>query len=112
MSQIAVITVKVVADGPSPCQGDSDAKPSPEPSASNKSEVAAAIAAPATIAGHEIADTGDSSALEELAALKSVAIVLIGPQRQKMARSRIMGRGTPSSQSRIPRPMMNTSKEI
>src|SRR5262245_60628890 len=56
MSQIAVITVNVVADAPSPRQGDTDASPSPDPSAIRMRDTEAATNAPARMAGHETAE--------------------------------------------------------
>jgi hypothetical protein len=56
MSQIAVVIANVVALTPRPGQGEIDANPSPEPSASNTSETDAATNAPAMMAGQEAAD--------------------------------------------------------
>src|ERR1700681_2011624 len=60
MSQIAVITEKVVTDAPLLGQGDMDAKPIPEPKVTKIRVVAAAVMAPAKIAGQDAADATDS----------------------------------------------------
>ncbi|MGA2190902.1 MAG: hypothetical protein ABSH33_20480 [Steroidobacteraceae bacterium] len=56
MSQIAVDTVKVVAETPRFGQGEIDANPSPDPTASKTKETDAATKAPAMIAGQDVAD--------------------------------------------------------
>jgi hypothetical protein len=56
MSQIAVVTVNVVADTPRSGQGEIDANPMPEPSANKTNETPAATKAPAMIAGQEAVD--------------------------------------------------------
>jgi hypothetical protein len=60
MSQIAVIAVKVVAEAPEFGQGDTEAKPKPDPRASRISDNAAVAKAPPMIAAHEIAEVEDS----------------------------------------------------
>jgi hypothetical protein len=60
MSQIAVIAVKVVGDAPVSRQGDIDASPKPDPSATKSTEADIAMNAPAIIAVHDTADTEDS----------------------------------------------------
>src|SRR4029078_6305230 len=61
-SQIAVMTVKVVAEAPRSAHGETEARPKPEPSASRMRDTAQATRAPAMMAAHETADTADSSA--------------------------------------------------
>ena len=60
ISQIAAVTVNVVALAPEPDHGDTEANPIPDPSASNRMETAAATNAPAMIADHVTADDGAS----------------------------------------------------
>jgi hypothetical protein len=52
--------VNVVADTPLFGQGDTEARPNPDPSAASTKEAAAARIAPAKIAGHDTAETADS----------------------------------------------------
>src|ERR1700751_4766747 len=62
ISQTAAQTPKVAADGPELYQGDTEARPRPDPRAS-KIRLAAAIAnAPAMIAGHDTPETALSTA--------------------------------------------------
>jgi hypothetical protein len=56
MSHIAVVMANVLAVTPWPGQGEIDANPSPEPSASSTNETDAATNAPAMRAGQETAD--------------------------------------------------------
>jgi hypothetical protein len=56
MSPIAVITENVVNETPLLGQGDTEARPRPEASASRISETAAATTEPAMIAAHDTAD--------------------------------------------------------
>jgi|SRR5713101_101037 len=60
MSHTAVNIVKVAAEAPELDQGDTEARPKPDPSARRIKEDAAAAKAPPTIAGHEIAGVDDS----------------------------------------------------
>jgi hypothetical protein len=60
MNQIAVITVKVVADAPMSRHGETEVSPKPAPSASMRSEADAATKAPAIIAAQETADSPGS----------------------------------------------------
>src|ERR1700730_9337019 len=60
MSQMAVITEKVVAEAPLLGQGDMEAKQIPEPKAARIRLAAAAVTAPAKIAGQDAADAADS----------------------------------------------------
>jgi hypothetical protein len=60
MSQIAVIAVKVVTEAPEFGQGDTEAKPKPDPRASKISDNAAVAKAPPMIAAQEIAEIDDS----------------------------------------------------
>jgi hypothetical protein len=66
MSQIAVITVKAVADAPISRHGETEVSPKPAPSAINSSEADAATNAPAKIAAQDTADTADSVVREVL----------------------------------------------
>jgi hypothetical protein len=63
ISQIAVIAVKVVTEAPEFGQGDTDARPKPDPRASRISDNAAVAKAPPMIAAHEIAEVRDSKVL-------------------------------------------------
>jgi hypothetical protein len=60
MSQIAVIAVKVVSEAPELGQGDTEARPKPDPRASRISDNAAVAKAPPMIAAQEIAEVDDS----------------------------------------------------
>jgi hypothetical protein len=60
MSQIAVIAVKVVTEAPEFGQGDTEAKPKPDPRASRIRDNAAVANAPPIIAAQEIAAVADS----------------------------------------------------
>ena len=61
MSHIAVITVKVVTEAPEFGQGDTEARPKPDPRASRINDKAAVAKAPPMIAAQDIAETDDSS---------------------------------------------------
>jgi hypothetical protein len=61
MSQIAIITVKVVAEAPEFGQGDTEASPKPDPRARRIRDVAAAAKAPANIGGQAIAEVEAST---------------------------------------------------
>src|SRR3954468_11576566 len=61
MSQMPVAMPNVVADAPASRQGETAARPRPEPSAISTSDTAAATNAPAMIAGHETAELADST---------------------------------------------------
>ena len=65
MSQMAVVTVNVVADTPRPGHGDISANPRPDPNASKISDTETATNAPAMIAAHEAADLPGTTALSE-----------------------------------------------
>lgn len=60
MSQMPVVTAKVVAEAPLLGQGDMEASPKPDPSANSISETEAATNAPPMIAGHDTAEVGAS----------------------------------------------------
>jgi hypothetical protein len=60
MSQIAVIAVKVVTEAPEFGQGDTEARPKPDPRAGRISSNAAVVKAPPMIAAQEIAEIDDS----------------------------------------------------
>ena len=53
ISQIAAVTAKAAAETPWPAQGDTEANPSPEPSANKTSDTEVATNAPARIAAHD-----------------------------------------------------------
>jgi hypothetical protein len=61
MSHIAIIMVKVVAEAPEFGQGDTDARPKPDPRASKIKEVATVAKAPAIIGGQAIPDVDAST---------------------------------------------------
>jgi hypothetical protein len=64
MSQMAVVTAKLVSDAPRSGQGDIEANPIPDPSATRTTVLAAATKAPAMMEGHDAADfalTGPAS---------------------------------------------------
>ena len=65
MSQIAVIAVKVVTEAPEFGQGDTEARPKPDPRASRISDKAAVAKAPPMIAAQEIAEIDDSTVWTE-----------------------------------------------
>jgi hypothetical protein len=79
----------------------------PDPNASSISVVAAATKAPAMMDGHEAADlAGKIPAF--VAALPAMIVSAMSIQRcEHMASRRMIGRGTPNSQSSIPRPMLS-----
>ena len=56
ISQIAAVTVNVVAEAPCPGQGEIEANPRPDPRASRTSETDTATTAPAKMAGQDAAD--------------------------------------------------------
>jgi hypothetical protein len=56
ISQIAAVMANVVPEIPLLGQGETEAKPNPEPSASRIRETAVATNAPAMIADHDVAD--------------------------------------------------------
>jgi hypothetical protein len=56
MSQIAVVTAKLVIDAPRSGHGEIDANPMPDPSATRMTVLAAATKAPATMDGQDAAD--------------------------------------------------------
>src|SRR5690348_10479827 len=60
MSHIPAAMPKPAAERPLPDQGDTEARPRPDPRASRISETAAAVTAPAMIAAQDTAETGDS----------------------------------------------------
>jgi hypothetical protein len=61
MSHIAIIMVKVVAEAPEFGQGDTDARPKPDPRASRIRDVAAIAKAPASIGGQAIPEIDAST---------------------------------------------------
>ena len=65
MSQMAVVTAKVVTDAARSDQGEMDANPTPDPRATRMTVVAAATKAPAKMEGQDAADfaEGDSVAI-------------------------------------------------
>ena len=60
MSQIAVIAVKVVTEAPEFGQGDTEARPKPDPRANRITDNEAVAKAPPMIAAQEIAEIDDS----------------------------------------------------
>jgi hypothetical protein len=56
MSHIAVLTVKVATVTPEFDQGDTDARPKPEPNNKRISDIAAEVTAPARMAGQATAE--------------------------------------------------------
>jgi hypothetical protein len=60
MSQIAVSAVKVITEAPEFGQGDTEARPKPDPRASRISDKAAVARAPPMIAVQEIAEVDAS----------------------------------------------------
>src|SRR5665213_471981 len=113
MSQIAVVTAKVVAEAPWLGQGETAAKPKPEPSATRMSVTDAATNAPAMIADHDAADfvaaAGNPAAPGSVRVSNVCAILFPNQWCEHIASRRMIGRGTPSIQSRIPRPMIFNS---
>ncbi|WP_407061278.1 hypothetical protein [Achromobacter ruhlandii] len=109
------------ADRPSPLQGETDSRPSPEPPANNASDKAAAITAPANTAAQETAETADSrtAGAPSRARPPDIAFSMVVPcsvrarrlpariqavlQCQNSASRMMMGMGTPNSHSRMER---------
>jgi hypothetical protein len=104
MSHIAVVIANVVAVTPWPDQGEIAANPSAEPSASNSNETDAATNAPAMMAGQEAADSrrADSARGSNVCSIS----FSVDQWCEHIASNRMIGRGTPSNQSKIPRPMI------
>ena len=69
MSHIAVVTVKVATVTPEFDQGDTDASPKPEPNNKRMSDTAAAVTAPAMMAGQATAEVVASRERLSFAAL-------------------------------------------
>src|SRR4029077_13472545 len=74
----AAKTPKVVADGPELYHGDTEAKPRPDPRASNISATAAVANAPAMIAGHDTAEIALSTIFFRPATTDSLKVCIIG----------------------------------
>src|ERR1700730_6988379 len=102
ISQTPAAIVNVVAVAPEVGQAEIELRPKPEPSKTRTTVNAAAAIAPPKIAAHEIAETEDSAARPESTGYETFDCI---SQRQSNASKMMIGNGTPSSQSRIPRPM-------
>ena len=85
MSHIAVITVKVVTEAPELGQGDTEARPKPDPRASRISVSAAAAKAPPMTAAQEIAEVDDSKVWSTSPAPRVSARTLTGALRTILA---------------------------
>src|SRR5271168_3778633 len=116
---MAVITVKVVTEAPELGQGDTEAKPKPDPRASRISDNAAAAKAPPIIAAQEIAEVDDSNVWPTSPASRVSARPLKGAltiptlpselgQCQNRASRMMIGIGTPNNHSRIPAPIFSS----
>jgi hypothetical protein len=77
INQIAAQTPNVVADGPELYHGDTEAKPRPDPRASNISAAAAIAKAPAMIAGHDTAETALSTIFFRPATTVSLTVCIV-----------------------------------
>src|SRR4051812_37273374 len=97
-------TPSVTGDALCDCQGDTMLNPRPAPTNSNTRVMAEAAMAPAKIDAQLTAEEEDSTG--GLATIEFSVMVIQIPQRQNSIRMRIIGRGMPNSQSRIPRPMI------
>jgi hypothetical protein len=118
MSQIAAPTPNAAAEAPQPGHGEMLANPSADPSSRSARDSAAAPAAPARMAAQDTPERPASSAARlsttspssMTAAMRpmtaSAMIIFLTTQCQMRARRMMIGIGTPSSHSRIPRPML------
>ena len=110
ISPMAVMTVNVVADAPEFGQGEIDDSPRPAPSASSTSVTDTAANAPATMAAQLTADCEELIRHHPALAERHSAHAGYGVHAQCHIRARRMmiGMGTPSSQSKIPRPIVSS----
>jgi hypothetical protein len=113
MSHTAVATPNVVALMPLPGQADIEEKPTPDPRASSIKAVAAAATAPPKIEPQDIAGGAHAARTPPLTRTMSSATVstMAGiRQCQNSMIKMMMGMGTPSSQSRSPRPIVSSDR--
>jgi hypothetical protein len=103
-SQMAVETAKVVTLALSLDHGETMVSPRPEPRSIRMNVRVAAAKAPAMIGPQLIADEDDSTGAVTSVAEKVDAMV--SSYRMNSARRMMIGIGTPSSQSKMPRPMI------
>ena len=102
-TQIAVETAKVVTLAPSLDHGDTIVRPRPDPRSIKIKVSVDAAKAPATIGPQLTADDEDST---EALAFVADMVAMASSYRMNSASRMMIGMGTPSSQSRMPRPMM------
>jgi len=77
MSQIAVVTAKLVTDAPRPGQGEMEANPMPDPNAMRRPVLAAATKAPAIMDGQDAADFAAGAAASFATALPAITVSAI-----------------------------------
>jgi hypothetical protein len=99
---MALETAKVVALADSPDHGDINVRPRPEPTSMRMSVNVEAAKAPAMIGAQLTAGTDDSAGVETSASTDGA---MAASYRMKSINRIMIGIGTPSSQSRIPRPI-------
>jgi hypothetical protein len=102
--------VNVVAPTPRSAHGDTEAKPSPDPNANKINVVAMATKAPAMMAPQDAAAFGrdvlKASPMSVACGSSVRSMMVAGYRCEHMASNKMTGRGTPSIQRSIPRPMM------
>ena len=100
--------VKVVAVGLAADQGETDESPIPAPSVTRRIVIAAAATAPPMIAPQDTAAADASAATTTLGGGTGPisSAIALPPQCHRRARMMMIGMGTPSSQRRIPRPIV------
>jgi hypothetical protein len=112
ISHTAVITVNVVAEAPAPDQGDTEARPKPDPRARRIIVKAAAANAPPKMAGH--ATPEDEASSGRLVSAKPPTVpaneisgmyLLQSAQCQINASRMMIGIGTPRNKRSIARPI-------
>jgi hypothetical protein len=108
MSQIAAVTPTVAAELLSPDHGDTIVKPTPEPRSKRMRVTPTAAKAPPKMGPHDTADLEDSTGSAPGVCERDIVF----SYRTKIARRIMIGSGTPRSQSRMPRPMMNSPIDI
>src|SRR6478735_6861742 len=113
ISHTAANSVKVVAEGLAGDHGETDERPMPLPSATRSKVLATAVSAPPITAAQETAD-GEAGPSSTIATVPSGAVgsAMLRSNRQMSASRMMIGIGTPSSQSSMPRPISGPPKFV